>query len=240
MSAPACTAFDAPSKSARKPSPVATASRPPKRSIAARILGSKVVKALNEAGHDAISASPRSGVDASAGRGLAEALAGADVVVDVSNSPSFEDAAVLAFFESSAGNLARSEREAGVKHHVALSIVGIERHPDSGYFRAKLAQEAIIKEAGVPYTIVRATQFCEFLDAIAGAGTVDGKVRLPGASFQPIASRAVAVLRADRALSEGHRGPARGRSRSGGPLLRHSPRGGLARPRGRRAARHAC
>lgn len=161
------------------------------------LIGSKVVKALGEAGHDAISASPRSGVDASTGRGLAEALAGADVVVDVANSPSFEDAAVLAFFESSSRNLARTEREAGVGHHVALSIVGIERHPDSGYFRAKLAQEAIIKAAGVPYTIVRATQFCEFLDAIAGAGMVDGKVRLPGAGFQPIAAADVAAVVAE-------------------------------------------
>lgn len=165
------------------------------------LIGSKVVKALREAGHDAVSASPRSGVDASTGRGLAEALAGAAVVVDVANSPSFEDAAVLAFFESSAGNLARAERDAGVRHHVALSIVGIERHPDSGYFRAKLAQEAIIKAAGVPYTIIRATQFYEFLDAIAGSATVDGKVRLPAAGFQPIAAADVSAIVAEVALA---------------------------------------
>lgn len=165
------------------------------------LIGSKVVKTLIEAGHDAVSASPRSGVDASTGRGLAEALAGADVVVDVSNSPSFEDAAVLAFFESSGKNLARVEREAGVGHHVALSVVGLESQADSGYFRAKLAQEAIIKSAGVPYTIVRATQFCEFLDAIVGASTVDGKVRLPGAAFQPIAAADVAAVVSEVALA---------------------------------------
>lgn len=165
------------------------------------LIGSKVVQTLRDAGHDAVSASPRSGVDASTGRGLAEALAGANVVVDVSNSPSFEDAAVLAFFESSSRNLARVEREAGVRHHVALSIVGIERHPDSGYFRAKLAQEAIIKAAGVPYTIIRATQFCEFLDAIAGSATVDGKVRLPSAGFQPIAAADVSAIVAEVALA---------------------------------------
>jgi uncharacterized protein YbjT (DUF2867 family) len=156
------------------------------------LIGSKVVKTLSEAGHDAISASPRSGVDASTGRGLAEALAGADVVVDVSNSPSFEDAAVLAFFESSSRNLARTERAAGIGHHVALSIVGIERHPESGYFRAKLAQEGLIEGSAIPYSIVRATQFYEFMNRIAADATDGNTVRLPPALIQPMAADDVA------------------------------------------------
>src|SRR5262245_708641 len=122
------------------------------------LIGSKVVQKLTAQGHEALAASPKSGVDATTGQGLAEALAGADVVVDVSNSPSFEDAPVLAFFESSGRNLARAEQQAGVRHHVALSVVGTERLQDSGYFRAKLVQEGLIKGSGIPYTIVRATQ----------------------------------------------------------------------------------
>ena len=165
------------------------------------LIGAKVVRLLTERGHEALAASPRSGVDATTGRGLAEALARAEVVVDVSNAPSFEDQAVLAFFESSGRNLARAEREAGVRHHVALSVVGAERLPESGYFRAKLAQEALIESAGVPYTIVRATQFFEFLDAIAAGGATDSGVRLPSASFQPIASDDVARAVADAALA---------------------------------------
>jgi uncharacterized protein YbjT (DUF2867 family) len=156
------------------------------------LIGSKVVKRLTAAGHEAVAASPRSGVDATTGRGLAEALKGAQVVVDVANSPSFEDAAVLAFFENSGRNLARTEREAGVRHHVALSIVGVDRTQDSGYMRAKLAQEALITASGIPYTIVRATQFFEFLDAIAASGTTDGRVRLSTGAFQPIAAEDVA------------------------------------------------
>jgi uncharacterized protein YbjT (DUF2867 family) len=164
------------------------------------LIGTKVVKKLTEKGHEALAAAPDTGVDATTGRGLAEVLARAEVVVDVSNSPSFEDAAVLAFFESSGRNLAQAEADAKVRHHVALSVVGLERLPESGYFRAKLAQERLIKTSGIPYTIVRATQFFEFLGAIAAAGA-DGKhVRLPTASFQPIASDDVAKAVADAAL----------------------------------------
>jgi uncharacterized protein YbjT (DUF2867 family) len=128
------------------------------------------------------------------------APARAQVVVDVSNSPSFEDAAVLAFFENSGRNLARAEREAAVRHHVALSVVGTDRLQDSGYLRAKLAQERLIKASGIPYTIIRATQFFEFLGAIAAAGTDDKRVRLSNASFQPIAADDVAKAVADAAL----------------------------------------
>jgi uncharacterized protein YbjT (DUF2867 family) len=164
------------------------------------LIGTKVVKKLTEQGHEALPASPNTGVDATTGRGLAEALARAEVVVDVSNSPSFEDAAALAFFENSGRNLARAEREAGVRHHVALSVVGTDRLQDSGYFRAKLAQERLIKTSGIPYTIIRATQFFEFLGAIAGARTDDRRVRLSNASFQPIAADDVAKAVADAAL----------------------------------------
>jgi uncharacterized protein YbjT (DUF2867 family) len=164
------------------------------------LIGTKVVKMLTEQGHEALAASPSTGVDATTGRGLAEVLARAEVVVDVSNSPSFEDAAVLAFFEHSGRNLARAEREASVRHHVALSVVGTDRLPDSGYFRAKLAQERLIKTSGIPYTIIRATQFFEFLGAIAAAGTDDNRVRLSNTSFQPIAADDVAKAVADAAL----------------------------------------
>jgi uncharacterized protein YbjT (DUF2867 family) len=164
------------------------------------LIGTKVVKKLTEQGHEALPASPNTGVDATTGRGLAEALARAEVVVDVSNSPSFEDAAALAFFENSGRNLARAEREAGVRHHVALSVVGTDRLQDSGYFRAKLAQERLIKTSGIPYTIIRATQFFEFLGAIAGPGTDDRRVRLSNASFQPIAADDVAKAVAHAAL----------------------------------------
>jgi uncharacterized protein YbjT (DUF2867 family) len=165
------------------------------------LIGTKVVKMLTEQGHEALAASPSTGVDATTGRGLAEVLARAEVVVDVSNSPSFEDAAVLAFFEHSGRNLARAEREASVRHHVALSVVGTDRLPDSGYFRAKLAQERLINTSGIPYTIIRATQFFEFLGAIAAAGTDDNRVRLSNASFQPIAADDVAQAVAEAALS---------------------------------------
>ena len=165
------------------------------------LIGTKVVKKLTEQGHEVVVASPKSGVDATTGQGLAEALAGAQVVVDVSNSPSFEDAPVLAFFENSGRNLARAEKDAGVRHHVALSVVGTDRLQDSGYFRAKLAQERLIKASGIPYTIVRATQFFEFLRAIvAAAGTDDKHVRLSNASCQPIAAEDVAKAVADAAL----------------------------------------
>jgi uncharacterized protein YbjT (DUF2867 family) len=164
------------------------------------LIGKKVVKKLDEQGHDTVAASPNTGVDATTGQGLAEALAGADVVVDVSNSPSWEDAPVLAFFESSGRNLARAEREAGVRHHVALSVVGTERLQDSGYFRAKLAQEGLIKGSGIPYTIVRATQFFEFLRGIAASGAPGDRLRMPTASFQPIAAEDVATAVADAAV----------------------------------------
>lgn len=164
------------------------------------LIGTKVVKRLTEQGHQALAASPNTGVNAVTGQGLAEALAGAQVVVDLSNSPSFEAAAALAFFESSARNLARAEREASVRHHVALSVVGTDRLLDSGYFPAKLVQEQAIKKAGIPYTIVRATQFFEFLGAIAAAGTENTRVRLSNASFQPIAADDVAKAVADAAV----------------------------------------
>lgn len=165
------------------------------------LIGTKVVKKLTEQGHEALAASPNTGVDATTGRGLAEGLARAEVVVDVSNSPSFEDAPVLAFFENSGRNLARAEKEASVRHHVALSVVGTDRLQESGYFRAKLAQERLIKTSGIPYTIVRATQFFEFLGAItAAASTDDKRVRLSSASFQPIAADDVAKAVADAAL----------------------------------------
>jgi uncharacterized protein YbjT (DUF2867 family) len=158
------------------------------------------VKKLTEKGHEVLAASPSTGVDATTGRGLAEALAGADVVVDVSNAPSWEDAAVLAFFENAGRNLARAEQQARVRHHVALSVVGTDRLQDSGYFRAKLAQERLIKGSGIPYTIIRATQFFEFLRAIADSGTADNRVRLPNAGFQPIAAEDVATAVAAAAI----------------------------------------
>ena len=134
------------------------------------LIGKKLIPILRDCGHEAVSASPSSGVNTITGDGLAEALAGADVVVDVTNSPSWEDKAVLEFFETSTRNILAAEAAAGVKHHVALSVVGADRIPDSGYMRAKAAQEKLIKGGSVPYTILRATQFFEFLSAIAGPG----------------------------------------------------------------------
>jgi uncharacterized protein YbjT (DUF2867 family) len=164
------------------------------------LIGTKVVKELTERGHEVLAATPNTGVDATTGRGLAEALARAEVVVDVSNSPSFEDAAVLAFFENAGRNLARAEREASVRHHVALSVVGTDRLQESGYFRGKLAQERLIKTSGIPYTIIRATQFFEFLGGITAGATDDKCVRLSAASFQPIAADEVAKAVAEAAL----------------------------------------
>src|SRR5262245_54995964 len=135
------------------------------------LIGKKLIPLLRERGHQAVSASPPSGVNTITGEGLAEALASADVVVDVTNAPSWEDRAVLEFFETSTRNILAAEAAAGVKHHVALSVVGADRIPDSGYMRAKVAQEKLIKASRVPYTILRATQFFEFLGAIAGPGT---------------------------------------------------------------------
>jgi uncharacterized protein YbjT (DUF2867 family) len=156
------------------------------------LVGSQVVTKLGEHGHDAIAASPDSGVNTLTGEGVAEVLEGADVVIDVSNSPSFEDAAVLDFFETSTGNLLAAEKTAGVGHHVALSVVGTERLADKGYFHAKRVQEKLIAESGIPYSIVHATQFFEFIKSIAALATDNDTVRLPPVLFQPIASEDVA------------------------------------------------
>jgi uncharacterized protein YbjT (DUF2867 family) len=165
------------------------------------LIGSKLVGILRERGQEVLAASPASGVNAVTGEGLAAALAGAQVVVDVSNSPSFADADVLAFFEQSSRNLGAAEAAAGVRHHVALSVVGTDRLPDSGYFRAKLAQEKLIREAGIPYTIVRATQFFEFMGAIGKSAASDGAIRLPSVLMQPVAADDVAATLADAALA---------------------------------------
>jgi uncharacterized protein YbjT (DUF2867 family) len=157
------------------------------------LIGSKVVANLNELGHHAVPASPQSGVDTLTGAGLAEAFTGAQVVVDVSNSPSFADDDVMHFFTTSTANLLDAERAAGVSHHVALSVVGADGVPDSGYMRAKAAQEKLIKESGMPYSIVRATQFYEFVTRIADSATDGDVVRLPHARMQPIAAEDVAT-----------------------------------------------
>ena len=156
------------------------------------LIGSKLVAKLVAQGHEAVAASPVSGVNTITGEGLAEVLEGARVVVDVSNSPSFEDAAVMEFFETSTRNLLTYEAAAGVGHHVALSVVGTERLTDSGYFRAKLAQEKLIKQSPIPHSIVHATQFFEFVKGIADAATDGDKVRLPHALVQPMAADDVA------------------------------------------------
>src|SRR3977135_1006347 len=151
------------------------------------LIGSKLVPKLREHGHEAVAASPNSGVNTLTGEGLAEALKGALVVVDVSNSPAWEDGAVMNFFETSTRNLLAHEAAAGVGHHVALSVVGTDRLLESGFFRAKLAQENLIKASSIPYTIVRATQFFEFVKPIADSSTVGNQVRLSPALFQPMA-----------------------------------------------------
>jgi uncharacterized protein YbjT (DUF2867 family) len=156
------------------------------------LIGSKLVTKLREHGHEAIPASPNSGVNTITGEGLADALRDASVVVDVSNSPSWEDAAVMKFFETSTRNLVTQETAAGVGHHVALSVVGTDRMLTSGYFRAKLAQENLIKGSSIPYSIVRATQFFEFAKGIADSSTDGTKVRLPHVLFQPMAADDVA------------------------------------------------
>jgi uncharacterized protein YbjT (DUF2867 family) len=166
------------------------------------LIGSKLVTKLNTHGHEAVPASPNSGVNTLTGEGLAEVLKGTDVVVDVSNSPSFEDAAVLKFFETSTRNLLTYEAAAGVGHHVALSIVGVERLPESGYMRAKIAQEKLIKESSIPYSIVHATQFFEFIKSIADAATTGDKVRIPPVAFQPIAANDVACALVHAATAE--------------------------------------
>jgi uncharacterized protein YbjT (DUF2867 family) len=167
------------------------------------LIGSKVVSNLRAGGHEVVAASPSSGVNAVTGEGLNEALKGAQVVVDVANSPSFEDKPVMEFFEASGRNLKKAAAAAGVQHHVALSVVGTDRLLASGYFRAKMAQEQLIKEGGIPYTIVRATQFFEFVGAIAQSGATDAQtVRLPAAVMQPIVSDDVAAALADVAIAK--------------------------------------
>ena len=166
------------------------------------LIGTKLVKRLRERGHDVLAASPASGVNTITGEGLAQALRGAQILVDVANSPSFEDRAAMEFFETSGRNLLAAEAAAGVGHHIALSVVGTERLLQSGYFRAKLVQEELIKASGIPYTILRSTQFFEFLGGIAQSGTVGQTVRMPPALAQPIASDDVADALADVVLGE--------------------------------------
>jgi uncharacterized protein YbjT (DUF2867 family) len=164
------------------------------------LIGTKVVNLLRERGHEVIAASPKSGVNTVTGEGLADALSGAQVVVDLANSPSFEDKAVLDFFETSGRNLFAAEAAAGVAYHVALSVVGTNRLSGSGYFRGKIAQETLIRASGIPYTIIHSTQFLEFLGGIAQSGTEGDTVRLSHASVQPIASDDVALAVADYTL----------------------------------------
>ena len=166
------------------------------------LIGSKLVKILVERGHNAIAASPATGVNTITGEGLDTALVGVDTVVDVANSPSFEDQAVLEFFQTSGKNLLAAEARAGVRHHVALSVVGTQKLAESGYFRGKIAQEALIRTGAIPYTIVHCTQFFEFLGGIAQSATIDNEVRLSPAFVQPIASDDVALAMADATESQ--------------------------------------
>jgi uncharacterized protein YbjT (DUF2867 family) len=165
------------------------------------LIGSKTVAILRQGGHEVVAASPQSGINSMTGEGLKEAMAGAQVVIDLANSPSFEDKAVLEFFETSGRNLLAAEAAAVVRHHVALSIVGTDRTPDNGYFRAKVAQEKLIKASSVPYTIIRSTQFLEFLGAIAASSADGNIVRISSGRFQPIAADDVAAIVADVALA---------------------------------------
>jgi len=165
------------------------------------LIGSKTAPILRHGGHEVLAASPNTGVNTITGEGLKEALAGAQVVIDLSNSPSFEDRAVLEFFQTSGRNLLAAEAAAGVRHHVAVSIVGTDRTPENGYFRAKVAQEKLIEASGIPYTIIRSTQFLEFLRGIADAGADGNKVRISPGLFQPIAADDVAANVADVALA---------------------------------------
>src|SRR6516162_7593422 len=176
------------------------------------LIGSKSVAILRQGGHEVVAASPKSGINTITGEGLKAAMAGALVVIDLANSPSFEDKAVLEFFETSGRNLLAAEAAAGVRHHVALSIVGTDRS-DNGYFRAKVAQEKLIVASGIPYTIIRATQFLEFLGGIADASADGNTVRLPPGLFQPIAADDVAAIVAEVALAV----PRNGRVEIAGP-----------------------
>jgi len=206
------------------------------------LIGSKLVEKLHKRGQEVVAASPRTGVDSVTGRGLADALKGASVVIDVTNSPSWEDAAVLKFFETSTRNLLEYEAAAAVRHHVALSVVGTDRLLESGFFRAKLAQENLIKGSKVPYTIVRATQFFEFVEKIADMSTEANKVRLPSALIQPMAAEDVAIALAEIAMGP----PVNGTVEIGGPekfgldelirrqlAARKDPREVISDPRGR-------
>jgi len=164
-------------------------------------IGSKVVAILQQGGHEVVAASPQGGINSVTGEGLEQAMTGAAVVVDLANSPSFEAKAVLEFFEASGRNLHAAESAAGVRHHIALSIVGADRSPDNGYFRAKVAQEKLVEASGTPYTIVRSTQFMEFLGGIADSATEGNVVRLSPGLFQPIAADDVAAIVADVAVA---------------------------------------
>jgi uncharacterized protein YbjT (DUF2867 family) len=165
------------------------------------LIGSKTTVLLRGAGHDALAAAPNTGVNTVTGEGLEAAMDAAEVVIDLANSPSFESSAVMAFFTAHEKNLLAAEARAGIRHHVALSIVGVDRSPDSGYFRAKIAQEDLIKASGTPYTIIRSTQFMEFLGAIADEGQRDGVVNIATGLFQPIAADDVAAVVAEVATS---------------------------------------
>ena len=166
------------------------------------LIGSKVVSKLKDRGHEVVAASPNTGVNTITGEGLAEALKGADKVVDVANSPSFADNDVMEFFKTSGHNLLAAEAEAGVKHHIALSVVGAERLPNSGYLRAKVEQERLIRESKIPYTILHSTQFFEFAGAIVKEGTVGDTIHLSSALFQPIASDDVVDAMVDITLKD--------------------------------------
>ncbi|MFF3332935.1 SDR family oxidoreductase [Streptomyces sp. NPDC002888] len=166
------------------------------------LIGSQVVALVRDRGHEAVAAAPSTGVDTLTGQGLAQALKGADVVVDVSNSPSFETEAALDFFTRSAQRLIEAEKAAGVRHHVTLSIVGVDQVPDSGYYRAKVAQEEAARSGGVPYSIVRAAQFFEFIAPVMGMSTQGGEVHLPSTRLRPIASADVAAAVAEAAQGE--------------------------------------
>lgn len=179
------------------------------------LIGSKVVEMLSQKGHEAVAAAPSTGVNAVTGDGLAEALVGAEVVVDVSNSPSLEEQVAMDFFQGSGRNLTLAEASAGVLHHVALSVVGTDRLQESGYFRAKLAQEQLIKDSPIPYTLIRATQFFEFIRAIAQFSTDGDTVRLPPVQFQPMAADDVASAIVEVVLAE----PVNGMIEIGGPDL---------------------
>jgi len=181
------------------------------------LIGSRLVPKLRELGHEAIAAAPNTGVNTVTGEGLEAALKSASVVVDVSNAPSWEDTAVMQFFETSTRNLLAAEAAAGVRHHVALSVVGSERMLESGYFRAKVAQENLIKDSSIPYSIVRATQFFEFLKGIADFSTDGNKVRLPTALIQPMAANDVAAAVGDVAIGS----PVNGTEEIGGPEQFH-------------------